>query len=158
MLRKTLLTLCASALLGAAAMAPNTALAFLPPPPGGLGGPPPVPHLVGPPPHLGGPPPHLGGLPPRLGGPPPHARFGGPAGHPSGLSRFGGRAAGYGHGRSAGYGSSRSARSSYGDSYSRYRHRGRYDVYVDGADTSYSDDGCYYTYSRGRRVMVCDEN
>src|SRR5262249_30357465 len=81
MLPKALLTLSAGAMLAAVAIAPNSALAFLPPPPiGGLGG---LPHL-GPPPmaHLGGLP-HLGGVGPRLGGPGP--RFGGPAGRASGL-------------------------------------------------------------------------
>jgi hypothetical protein len=162
MLRKTLLTLCASALLGVAAMAPNTALAFFPPPPpGGLGGLPPLAHL-GPPPmaHLGGPPPmaHLGGLP--------HARLGGPAGRPAGLSRFGGRAAGYGAGRASshGYGRStsagynRSGRSSYDRSYSRYRHWGRYVGYGSASGRS-NDDGCSYAYtSSGRRIAVCDDN
>jgi hypothetical protein len=153
MLRKTLLTLCASALLGAAAMAPNTALAFFPlPPPGALGGLPPLAHL-GPPPIA-----HLGGLP--------HARLGGPAGRPAGLSRFGGRAAGYGAGRasshgygratSAGY--SRSGRSSYDHSYSRYRHWGRYVGYGSASGGS-NDDGCSYAYtSSGRRIAVCDDN
>lgn len=143
MLRKTRLTLYASALLGAAAMAPNAALAFFPPPPpGGLGGPPPLAHL-GPPPmaHLGGPP-HLGGLP--------HARLGGPAGRSAGLSRFGGRAAGSGYGRSA--------HSGYGRGEWRHRY-GRYGAYVSGSDGSSSDDGCSSTYtSSGRRVTVCDEN
>ena len=66
MLRKTLLTLSASVLLGAAVAAPNAALAQFGPPPG----PPPI--LAGPPPGLGagGPPPGLGAGGPPLGGPP----------------------------------------------------------------------------------------
>src|SRR5262249_47247154 len=104
MLRKTVLTLSAGALLAAAAIAPNAALAFLPPPPmGGLGG---LPHL-GPPPmaHLGGLP-HPGGLGPRFGGLAPRANLGGATGRFSGPPRPGGRATGYGYGRSArsGYG------------------------------------------------------
>jgi len=61
MLRKTLLTLSVSVLLGAAVAAPNAALAQFGPPPG------PPPALAGPPPGLG-----AGGLPPGLGagGPP----------------------------------------------------------------------------------------
>ena len=57
MLRKTLLTLSASVLLGAAVAAPNAALAQFGPPPG-------------PPPALAGPPPGLGAGGPPLGGPP----------------------------------------------------------------------------------------
>ena len=55
MLRKTLLTLSASVLLGAAVAAPNAALAQFGPPPG------PPPALAGPPPGLGAgsPPPGL---------------------------------------------------------------------------------------------------
>ena len=49
MLRKTLLTLSASAMLGTAGIAPNAAMAFSPPP---------LPHLGGPPPGLRGTPPH----------------------------------------------------------------------------------------------------
>jgi hypothetical protein len=62
---KTLLTLSASVLLGAAVAAPNAALAQFGPPPG------PPPMLAGPPPGLaaGGPPPGLAGGPP-LGGRP----------------------------------------------------------------------------------------
>ncbi len=152
MLRKTLQTLSVSAILGAAVIASNAAFAFGPPPlpPMGLGGPPPM--LGGPPhglglPHLGGAPPHLGGLAPRAG-------LGGPAGRPAGLSRLGGRAAGYGSGRSAGYG--------YGHRGSRYRHWGYgagYGGYAADGDGSYSntDDGCYSASSRGRRVIVCGE-
>lgn len=136
MLRKTFLILCASAMLGAAVIASSDALAFGPPP---IGGPP----IGGPP--IGGPGPR--GLPPRVGGPAPRASLGGPAGRLDGLSRVGGRAAASGYGRSGGYGYSRSGRYGYG---SRYR---GYGVDVAGS-SSYS---CYYTYSRGRRIKVCDE-
>jgi hypothetical protein len=65
MFRKTLLTLSASKILGAAVFAPDTALTFPlggPPPLPGIGGPPPLPGVGGPPP------PHLApGGPPRLG-------------------------------------------------------------------------------------------
>ena len=66
MLRKTLLSLFASVLLGAAVAAPNAALAQFGPPPG------PPPALAGPPPGLGagGPPLGLGAGGPPLGGPP----------------------------------------------------------------------------------------
>jgi hypothetical protein len=159
MLRKTLLALCSSVAVGTAAMAPNAALAFFPPPPmGGLGG---LPHL-GPPPmaHLGGLP-HPGGLPPRAGGPAPRAGLGGAAGRFNGLPRSGGRAAASGYGRSGGNGYARSGGYSYGRSghgYGRYRH-GRYGVDVAGSGSSYSDDSCYYSYtSSGRRIRVCDED
>jgi hypothetical protein len=145
MLRKTLLTLSASAILGAAVFTPNTALAFPlggPPPLPGIGGPPPLPGVGGSPPHLGpgGPPPHLApGGPPRLG----------PGGAPAGRAGVAGRATGYGNGNghpSAGsYG--RSGRYGYG--------RGHDGVYVYGNGDS-SSDGCHYSYSRQRRVLVCD--
>ena len=164
MLPKRMIMLAASAVLGVAAIAPNAALAFLPPPPPG-----PPPGLAGPPPGLAGPPPGLGALPhPGLGGPS-HFAPGGPAG----LSRLAGppgfRAGGHGapvnnpgrvaaanYGRSAGYSYGRSG--SYDSGYNGSRNRS-YGVYVDGSSNGssngYSDDGCYYTYSRGRRVMVC---
>ena len=65
MLRKTLLTLSASVLLGAAVAAPTAALAQFGPPPG------PPPMLAGPSPGLGagGPPPGVGAGGPPLGGP-----------------------------------------------------------------------------------------
>jgi hypothetical protein len=165
MLRKTLLMLSASAMLGAAVIASNGALAF---------GPPPLPGIGGPPPGLGGPPrfPGLGG-PPHLGGP----------GGPAGLSRPGGglhggghglqgnvhglqgHSAAYGHGHTAADGYGHSAR--YGDGHGEWRHGrwGRYGVSVEGSD-SYGADGyasaddCTYTYSerRHRRVLVCDTN
>jgi hypothetical protein len=74
--RKILPMLAASAVLGVAAIAPNAALAFLPPPPPG-----PPPELAGPPPGLAGAPPGLGGLPrPGLGGPAGLSRLAGPSG------------------------------------------------------------------------------
>jgi hypothetical protein len=161
MLRKTLSALSASAVLAAATIVPSAALAFLPPPP-------PMGHL-GPPPmaHLGAPPmAHLGG-PPGVGRALPHASLGAPMGRAAGLSRFGGRTAGYGagrasshgYGRSASTGYGRSGRSSYDHGYSRNRHWGRYGVYGDASGASSSDGGCYYTYtSSGRRVAVCDDN
>src|ERR1700756_1604188 len=96
MLKKTLLTLSASVMLGAAVAAPSAALAQFGPPPG------PPPALAGPPPGFGagGPPPGLGaggpppggapGVPPReLAGAPPHfSRLEGTAG-PHGLDRGG---------------------------------------------------------------------
>ena len=148
MLRKTLLTLSASAMLGTAVIAPNAALAFGPPLPG-LGGPP----------HLGGGPPHLPGLAGHAG----LSRLGGPGFHGGGHGLQGnfhgsqGRSAAYGYGHSARYG--------YG--HGEWRHgRGSYDVSVEGSDGSGGDGyasgdaGCTYTYSerRHRRVVVCDAN
>ena len=108
MLRKTLLAVSASAMLGAAVNAPSAALAF----------------------PLG--PPHLG-----AGGPRP------PAGGLAARSGAAGRAgSGYAYSGSGSHG--------------RHGHgSGRYGVYVDG-DSGSSSDGCYYTYSRSRRVLVCD--
>src|ERR1700694_258091 len=99
MLRKTLLTLSASVLLGAAVAAPNAALAQFGPPPGpppglGAGGPPPGLGAGGPP--FGGPPAGpVAGLPPRgPAGAPPRDIAGGPprldgAAGPRGLDRGG---------------------------------------------------------------------
>ncbi len=82
MLKKTLLTLSVSVMLGAAVAAPNAALAQFGPPPG------PPPALAGPPPGLGagGPPQGLGAGGPPFGGPPAGPVAGlpprGPAGAP----------------------------------------------------------------------------
>lgn len=168
MLRKTLLTLFASATLGAPVIAPNAALAFGPPPPPAFAGPPPG--LAGPPAGLAGPPPglRLGGSPPHpglgsplprpgAGGPP--SRLGGPAGFrggdrdiPSNVRGLQGAAYAYGH----------PAR--YGRGYNAWRDRyGRgYGVHVSGSDGygyTNANDSCYYTYSyrRHRRVVVCSE-
>ena len=165
MLRKTLLTLSASALLGAAVVGPNAALAFgPPPPPPAMAGPPPG--LAGPPPGLTGPPPGLAGPPRGLGagGPPPGLGAGGPprlgASGPAGLSRLGGpvglrgdralqgglrgaqgHAAAYGYGRSGGYSSGRygygsSSRYGYGRAAWRDRYWRGYGVYVSGSNSS----------------------
>jgi hypothetical protein len=156
-LRKTLITLAASAVLGVGAIEPNAALAFLPPPP--LGGPPPglagLPH---PGPGLGGPP-HL-----DAGGPTDLSRLAGPPGfrgnHGSPGS-FHGRAAAANPGRAAGssYGrsgsSGRSGNYDYGHNGWRNRYYGAYVAGRYGSSYGYSDSGCYYTYSRGKRVMVC---
>jgi hypothetical protein len=148
MLRKTFLAMSASAVLGAAVIASGAALAFPlgPPPMPGRGGPPPMPGLGGPPPGLGAPrlgpggSPHLGaGGPPRLG-------LGGARAPAAGLAARSGAAGRAG----SNYAYSRSG------SHGRYDHgRGRYGVYAYGDSGSSSDD-CYYTYSRGRRVLVCD--
>ena len=185
MLRKTLLTLSAIALLGAAVVGPNAALAFGPPPP--------PPAMAGPPPGLAGPPPGLTGPPPGLAGPPRGLGAGGPprlgAGGPAGLSRLGGpaggdralqgglrgaqgRAAAYGYGRSGNYSSGRygygsSSRYGYGGDAWRDRYWRGYGVYVSGSNSSSygyasADDACHYTYVHSsnrrsyRRVMVCD--
>jgi hypothetical protein len=160
LLRKALIGMGASAMLGVAAIAPNAALAFGPPPLPGIGGPPPLAGLGGPPPGLAGPPPGVGGLPhPGLGAP--HG-VGGPAGAPrvAGLpgfrggahdlqGNFQGRAAASSYGRSAGHSYGRSGAYSYG----RNRYRG---VYFTGSyGSSSADDSCYYTYRRNRRVVVC---
>jgi hypothetical protein len=92
MLRKPLLALSASMLLGTVVIAPNAALAQLPgPPPIGLGGPP----LGGPPPGppVGGPPPGLGAGGPPFGGPPPAHSFSGPPGGLEGGPLHGGAVA-----------------------------------------------------------------
>ncbi len=82
MLRQTLLTLCASALLSAFVGATNSALAFpFGPPPG------PLPGFAGHPPGLGGPLPGLAGPPRGLVGP---------------LPRLGGPVPGFAHGPQAG--------------------------------------------------------
>ena len=178
MLRKTLLTLSASALLGATVAAPNAALAQfgpLPGPPPALAAPPPGLGAGGPPlggPPLGGPPAGpVAGLPrgvaaapPRdiAGGPP---RLDGPAGL-RGLDR-GGQANFRGvEGRAAAYSANSYTRNSY-TSYG-YGHGYRYWPYAAAAAYAYgrsyasSDDGCYYvsTYRRygTRRVLVCHGN
>ena len=172
MSRKTLVTLSASMLLGAAIAAPTAALAQFGPPPG------PPPMLAGPPPGLGAGGPPLGGpsagpvagLPPRGGaGAPPRDIAGGPphlngAGGLHGLER-GGQANFRGvEGRATAYSASSYARNSYG-SYGRgYRHwpYAAAAAYAYGVSYASSDDGCYYvsTYRRygTRRVLVCHGN
>jgi len=183
MLRKTLLTLSASVLLGAAVAAPNAALAQFGPPPG------PPPALAGPPPGLGagGLPPGLGAGGPALGGPsagpvaglPPRGGAGAPpreiAGSPPrldgaaglrGLDRSGQVNFHGVEGRAAAYGTNSYIRNSYA-SYG-YGHGYRYWPYAAAAAYAYggpyasSDDSCYYvsTYRRygTRRVLVCHGN
>lgn len=162
MLRKSILALSASAIIGAATVVPYAALAQLPgPPPGPPAGPPP-----------GGP--GLGGLPPGrpggpgLGGPPGALGHAGPPpgglpsrGGPPALPRDGGRvraAAGYSSGRGySGYG--------YGRQYGRWAgHAAAYTAgaaaagYGYGNSYSYDSNGCYRTYSsrRHRYVVVCN--
>jgi hypothetical protein len=176
LMRTTLLILSMSAMLGAAAIAPNAALAFPGPPPL------PGPVLGGPPPGLsGGPPPGpgLGGLPRGSLGGPSHADPAGPAGRlgpggPPGLAQRGGPPvrAGLAGGRGVQGGSARFAyRRSTTNISGRYGYRyGRAAAYAYGAATgyahrasrSYTSDGCYYTYRYSyrlrayRRVAVCD--
>jgi hypothetical protein len=149
-LRKTLITLAASAMLGVAAIAPNAALAFgPPPPPPGLGG---LPH-----PGLGGPP-H-----PGAGGPLPRAGAGGPLSHLGGSPGSQGVGRGFQHnllGRSASNGYRRSAGNSYGrDGWGNPS----YGVNIDGnygSSDSYADEGCYYSYTSRRHtgVVVCSKD
>jgi hypothetical protein len=154
MLRKTLLTLSVSALLGTAVVVPNAALAF---------GPPPI--LGGHPPGLGGPPPGLG-----LGGPAGHPGAGGPAGFRGGAGRgFQGNVHGFqvrsgalDTSRSASY--SHSGRYGYGHGGTRYGRWARYGAYAYGSalayGSAYANSGCYYTYSYRQqgRVRVCSED
>src|SRR5215469_14603560 len=130
MLRKTLLTLSASTMLSAGAIAPNAA------------------HAFGPPPLPGGPGFHAGG----------HGLQGNVHGLQGHSAAYGhGHAAAYGYGHSAryGYGHGEWRHGRWGrydvsvegsDGYS--------------ADGYASADGCTYTYSerRHRRVLVCDAN
>ena len=183
MLRKILLTLSASVLLGAAVAAPTAALAQFGPPPG------PPPMLAGPSPGLGagGPPPGVGVGSPPLGGPsagfvaglPPRGPAGAPprdiAGGPPrldgaaglrGLDRSGqanfrgveGRAAAY---RANSY--TRNSYTSHGNGRD-YRHwpYATAAAYAYGGSYASSDDGCYYvsTYRRygTRRVLICHGN
>jgi hypothetical protein len=59
-------------------------------------------------------------------------------------------------------GSARYGRGAYAHGGSRHRDRGRYADYGSGYGAgsagSDGDDGCYYTYSGGRRVSVCSDN
>ena len=169
MLKRTLLTLSASVMLGAAVAAPNAALAQFGPPPG------PPPAFAGPPPGLGagGPPfggPPAGpvaGLPPRgpaaapargiAGGPP---RLDGAAGL-RGLDR-GGQANFRGvEGRAAAYSANSYTRNSYISHGYRSWPYAAAAAYAYDRSYSSSDDGCYYvsTYRRygTRRVLACHD-
>ena len=181
---RTLLTLSASVLLGAAIAAPNAALAQFGPPPGPpptLAGPPPGPVAGSPPPGLaGGFPPGgspagpVAGVPPRGGagaGAPPRDLAGGrhldgPPG-PHGFDRGGsGGLRGF-ETRAAAYSYTRNSYGSYGYSHG-FARRYRYWPYAAAAAYAYgrsyasSDDGCYFvsTYRRygTRRVLVCHGN
>jgi hypothetical protein len=183
MSRKTLLTLSASVLLGAAIAAPNAALAQFGPPPG------PPPMLAGSPPGLGagGPPPGLGvgsppiggpsagpvaGLPPRGGaGAPAREIAGGPprldgAGGLHGLERGGQANFRDIEGRTAAYSNSSVrngyARDGYGRGYRYWPDAAAAAAYAYGGSYTSSDDGCYYVpeYRRygTRRVLVCHGN
>jgi hypothetical protein len=167
-LRKALATLAMTGMLSVAASAPSAGVARAfgppPPPPVGVGGPPPFVGLGGPPPLAGPgfrpPLPRAGGLPSpsRLGAPPAlRDVHRGLPGNVRGLhgdapGRAYGRAARSGYGHSARHGYARHLRYGYG----RYGHGYGYDY---GSHVS-SSDRCYYTYSetRGRRVLVCDED
>ena len=173
MLKKTLLTLSASVLLGAAVATPNAALAQFGPPPG------PPPMLAGPPPGLGAGGPPLGGpsagpvagLPPRGGADAPPREFaGGPprldrAGGLHGLER-GGQANFRGiEGRAAAYSANGFSRNNYTTfGYGRgYRHAyTAAAAYAYGRADASSDDACYYVFADRRygtrRALVCHED
>jgi hypothetical protein len=183
MLRKTLLTLSASVLLGAAVAAANAAVAQFGPPPG------PPPMLAGPLPGLGagGPPPGLDAGGPPLGGPPAGPVAGLPPRGPAaalprdfagGPHRLDGAAGLHGldrggqanfrvvEGRVAAYNANSYTRNSYA-SYG-FDHGHGYWPYAAVAGYAYgrsgatSDDGCYYVSAYRRygtgRVLVCDGN
>ena len=154
MLRNIRLTLCAGAMLAAAAIAPNSALAFglLPIHPLGLGGL----HLGLAGPH---PLPHFGGISPRAGLAGPRVGLSGPAR----VGRDGFAGVARSSVPSGVRGSARYERGAYAHGGSRHRDRGRYadygSGYGSGSAGSDGDDGCYYTYtSGGRRVSVCSDN
>jgi hypothetical protein len=170
--------LSATAMFGAALVAPGAALAQFPPPgpPPGLAGPPPGFAPAGPPPGpgAGGPPPGgtpqppLAGLAPRdlagatpreFAGASPHfPRSAGAAGL-QGLDR-GGRANFRGvDGRAASYGRNGYADHGYGYRYWRYAAAA---AYANSGSRAASDDGCYYISASRRngtrRVLVCSGN
>jgi hypothetical protein len=182
MLRQTLSTLSASAVISAVLAATNPAVAFpfgppLGPPPGlgglgvvhGLGAP--HPGLIGPPHGFDGLPPGLAGPRAGLGGPLPRTGFGaraglGASGHPAGLSHFGGGSlsSGYRQSAHAGY---RSGHGHDGSRYGRWVRDGVYGAATSGYGSSSdgyssSSGGCSYVYGYGgdgyRRVVVCSDN
>ena len=179
---KPVLTLSASALLGAAIAAPNAALAQFGPPPSPppvLAGAPPGP-VAGPPKSTAGGPGSspagpVAGLPPRGGAAaPPRDIAGGrhldgPAG-PHGFDRGGSASLRGVEARAAAYGANghiRNSYASYGYSHG-YTRSSRYWPYAAAAAYAYgrsyasSNNGCHYvsTYSRygTRRVLICHEN
>jgi hypothetical protein len=162
MLRKTLLALSASMLLGTAVIIPNAAHAqLLGPPPIGPGGPPP-----------GGPPPGLAAGGPPLGGPPPAHSFGGPFGRLGAGPFHGGADAPprFSHvdGAPGVRGVALAARSDlhgyanhdYGHGGWRHGYRGSYGAYD--SDSYAQADGCYYVSAYRRygyqRILVCSSN
>ena len=175
MLKKNLLMLSASVILGAALVAPSAALAQFGPPPG------PPPALAGPPPGFGagGPPPGLG-----AGGPPPGGAPGVPprdiAGAPPHFSRLDGAAAPHGldrggpanfrgvEGRIAASSANSYIRNGYaGHGYGRGYRYGTYAAaaaaYAYGGSYASSEEDCYYVsaYRRNgsyRRVLRCGGN
>ena len=183
MLRKTLLTLSASVLLGTAVIAPNAALAQFPgPPPMALAVLPladrlpdlapvgllsvvlrPLHTFGGPPAGFEGGPLHGGaGVPPRF------SRLDGASGvhgvdHAvqSNLHGFEGRAAAFSH-TTNNYVNNSYANDGYGHGGQRYDYWGRYGVYAYGRDSYAQDDGCYYVSACRRhvyrRVLVCSSN
>jgi hypothetical protein len=155
MLRKILLTLCASATLSAAGVATTAAFPFGPPPVPALGGPP----RLGP----GGPLPHLGptGPLPRAGfaGPGPHAGFAASRGGLAGGRGFAGRNL---HAGQSGYraGSAGRHANGYAGRYAHsYRHWGQNGAVTYGGDTygSSSGSGCASYTEDSRRVVVCEQ-
>jgi hypothetical protein len=175
MLRRTLLTLSASVLVGAAVAGPDAALAQFGPPPGpplGLAGPPPGLGAGGPPPGLGtgGPPlsgPPAGpvaGLPPRgLAAAPSRDIAGGPprldgAAVLRGFDRGGQTNFRGVEGRAAAYSANGYARNNYASYGYRYGPYAAAAAYANGRSYASSDDGRYYvsTYGRygTRRVLV----
>jgi hypothetical protein len=156
MLRKILLTLCASAMLGATGLATAAAFPFGPPPMPGLGGPPRL--------SPGGPLPHLGpsGPLPRAGlaGPAPHGGFAAPRG---GFAGTRGVAAGNLHAGQRGYASGQAARyaNGYAGRYGNgYRNWGRHGAVVSGSDSygsSSSGSGCASYSENSQRVVVCEQ-
>ena len=179
---KTVLTLSASALLGAAIAAPNAALAQFGPPPSPppvLAGAPPGP-VAGPPISTAGGPGSspagpVAGLPPRSGAAaPPRDIAGGrhldgPAG-PHGFDRGGSASLRGVEARAAAYGANghiRNSYASYGYShgYARSSHYLPYAAaaaYAYGRSYASSNDGCYYVSTSrrygDRRVLVCHGN
>ena len=171
---KTHLTLSVSVTLATISLAPTAVFAQFPgPPPMGPGGPPPIaaggpPAFAGPPPvgpggaahaGFGGPAPRLGaGAGPRgdlraLGG----VRAGGRDGpavaravQARSLSVSDGRSGSFSHG----YGGRRYG---YGAAYAAGAYAGyAYGSYGSSNNSYYSDSDCYYTYTRHRRVLVCN--
>lgn len=163
MTRKTLM-LPLAAVLASLTLSPQAAFAQFPPPPP-MAGPPPI-AAGGPPPLAAGAPPAFAARPPIGLGSTPHAGLGGGAprlgagpaapgniagvrrGGPANATRAG--SAGFG-----GYGRYDRLRYGYRGAYAASAYAGAAAGYAYGR--GYSSDGdCYYTYTRQRRVLVCD--